>query len=162
MKGADLMTHREAYAFGWVYGILNARLKHPIDTTFASQRPFTGNAKIIFNAHQENIMTPELDKKIAAALSEITFIEPESTEGTEVFQPPIIQGSWLLGYYAGYSGKEMSPPFDLVRARKNAGMTQKQLAEAVGIDQAVVSRIESGKLEPHLELLEKLKAAVSK
>lgn len=40
--------------------------------------------------------------------------------------------------------------------RLRAGMTQKELAEASGISQAVVSRIENGKDYPSIDTLEKL------
>ena len=44
----------------------------------------------------------------------------------------------------------------LSRARRAAGLTQAQLAEACGVQQAVISRIESGKANPTLETVELL------
>lgn len=37
---------------------------------------------------------------------------------------------------------------DLIEARRAAGMTQQQLAEAIGKDQGSISRYESGATEP--------------
>lgn len=42
----------------------------------------------------------------------------------------------------------------LGRARRACGMTQTQLAEATGVQQAVISRIEGGKVNPTLETME--------
>lgn len=44
----------------------------------------------------------------------------------------------------------------LGRARRAAGMTQRELAEACGVQQAVISRIEHGQGNPTLETLEAL------
>ena len=46
----------------------------------------------------------------------------------------------------------------LGRARRAAGLTQMQLAEICGVQQAVISRIESGKANPTIETLEILAA----
>lgn len=42
------------------------------------------------------------------------------------------------------------------RARRAAGLTQSELAEACGVQQAVISRIESGKANPTIETVELL------
>ena len=41
-------------------------------------------------------------------------------------------------------------------ARTNKGLSQKEIAITIGIDQAQYSRIESGKVEPTLSSLEKM------
>lgn len=46
--------------------------------------------------------------------------------------------------------------------RKSQGMTQEQLAEAVGTNQFHISRIESGMISPSIELLEKIAKACGK
>lgn len=51
-------------------------------------------------------------------------------------------------------GASASLATQLSRARRAAGLTQTQLAEECGIQQAVISRIESGKGNPTLETLE--------
>ena len=42
---------------------------------------------------------------------------------------------------------------DLVAARKNQGLTQKQMAQRMDTTQAAVSRFESGRTDPHLSTL---------
>lgn len=44
----------------------------------------------------------------------------------------------------------------LIQARKTQNMTQKDLAERTGIDQANISKIETGLRSPTLNVLEKL------
>jgi transcriptional regulator with XRE-family HTH domain len=45
---------------------------------------------------------------------------------------------------------------DLKRARRAAHLTQRQLADRSGIDQAVIARIESGAAQPRVDTLERL------
>ena len=42
------------------------------------------------------------------------------------------------------------------QARENAGLSQKQLAEALGLDQSAVSKWETGKSEPVIHNLRRL------
>ncbi|MFD6417177.1 helix-turn-helix domain-containing protein [Streptomyces sp. NPDC060194] len=50
---------------------------------------------------------------------------------------------------------------ELVRGWRTArGLSQAELAERAGTGQAVISRIESGKLSPGLQVLERLAAAM--
>lgn len=44
----------------------------------------------------------------------------------------------------------------LVEARKNSGLTQKQLAEKTGITQTDISRLENGNGNPSLQTLKRL------
>ena len=44
----------------------------------------------------------------------------------------------------------------LIDARKRKNMTQKQLAERTGIDQADISKIETGNANPSLQMLKRL------
>ncbi len=54
----------------------------------------------------------------------------------------------------------LGPEYQLVNliteARANRGITQKDLARITGIDQAVISKIETGAREPGIRTLEKL------
>lgn len=58
----------------------------------------------------------------------------------------------------------LAPEFAIVRAmmeaRKNSGLTQKQLSEKTGIDQSDISRIESGDGNPTLATLKRLAAGM--
>jgi ribosome-binding protein aMBF1 (putative translation factor) len=50
----------------------------------------------------------------------------------------------------------------LIKARNTAGLTQQQLAARTGIDQAVLSRIETGKANPSIATLKKLARGMDK
>ena len=48
----------------------------------------------------------------------------------------------------------------MIDARKEAGMTQKQLSEKTGIAQADISKLESGNANPSLRTLQRLAAGM--
>ena len=48
----------------------------------------------------------------------------------------------------------------MIEARKNSGITQKQLSEKAGIAQGDISKIESGSANPSLKTLKRLAAAM--
>lgn len=48
----------------------------------------------------------------------------------------------------------------LIEQRRSKGMTQKELAEAAGLTQSVVARLESGKSSPQLDTLLKVVSAL--
>ena len=56
--------------------------------------------------------------------------------------------------------ESMKPEFDLIRALINAriskNLTQKQLAERTGINQADISKLENGTRNPSIKLLQRL------
>lgn len=49
----------------------------------------------------------------------------------------------------------------LIRARKDAGLTQAELSEKTGISQADISRLENGTRNPSLALLNRIAEAVN-
>jgi DNA-binding XRE family transcriptional regulator len=70
------------------------------------------------------------------------------------------------GYAAAYGALEgefraqaSSPGWSLVGARGEAGMTQEQVAQAMGTTQAVVARLESGRALPSTRTLERFAKA---
>lgn len=54
----------------------------------------------------------------------------------------------------------LEPEYDIInamiKARKEQGLTQKQLSELTGISQADISRIENGTRNPSLEMIKRL------
>jgi ribosome-binding protein aMBF1 (putative translation factor) len=50
----------------------------------------------------------------------------------------------------------------LIRARNEAGLTQKELSSRTGIDQAILSRIENGNANPSLKTLDRLAKGLGK
>ncbi len=155
------MTSREAYVLGWVFGRLSrAALPAEIggDVALAAPRPYTANARIISDAHRAGLLKGKLDRQVGEALCEIRSVEAPMEGGSERYQPLEIQSSWQMGYYAGKGGIPLPPEeIDIAAARRAKGMTQAQLAEAMGVDQAVISRWESGKVHPNEENIRKLR-----
>ena len=150
------MTAREAYVFGWVYGRLQQD-DDSGDTTLAAMRPYSANAQAISAAHRAGILKGDLDRETGAALCQIDDVEAPMVGGTEKVQPLENQSSWQLGYYAGRAGKPLTGDFNIAAARRRNGLTQAQLAELVGVDQALVSRWESGRVKPSPESMQKLR-----
>ena len=60
----------------------------------------------------------------------------------------------------------LEPEFAIIQAiidaRKNSGITQKQLAERSGITQADISRLENGNANPSIRTLKKLAASLNR
>lgn len=159
------MTNREAYVFGWVFGRLSIEaFPEEIggDVALAAARPYTANARVISDAHRLGLLKGDLDRQVGEALCEITSIDPPMEGGSEKYQPLEIQGAWQMGYYAGKGRHPLTPvEFDIAAARKAKKLTQAQLAEQMGVDQALISRWESGKVSPNKENLAKLKELLS-
>lgn len=153
------MTSREAFVFGWMFGLLrradgtNSKLGG--DFVAACIRPYSGSAKIIREAHEKGLLTGEIDQQIMEAMAEIHSFPDELPEPV---QPLELQGEWQRGYYCAISGAPLPPEtFDIAAARGAKKLTQARLAELMGVDQALVSRWESGKVSPNKANLAKLK-----
>ena len=60
----------------------------------------------------------------------------------------------------------LEPQYEAIRAaiasRKEAGLTQKQLAEKMGTAQANISRFENGNANPSLDFLQKMATCMGK
>jgi transcriptional regulator with XRE-family HTH domain len=56
-------------------------------------------------------------------------------------------------------GEEFSLASTMIRARASAGLTQKQLAHRMRTTQAVIARLESGRVKPSTRTLERFAAA---
>jgi len=72
----------------------------------------------------------------------------------EQLKDPEIRAEW----------EALEPEFAIVQAiidaRKNSGLTQKQLSERAGITQADISRLENGNANPSLNTLKRLASAM--
>lgn len=62
--------------------------------------------------------------------------------------------------------KALEPEYEIIKqiikSRTEQNMTQKQLAEKIGIKQSNISRLESGNYNPSLDFLKKVAAALGK
>lgn len=152
------MTNREYFVMGWIFGtVTRADNGSNIggDAALAVMRPFAAQAQIITKAQQKGLLTGDLDRQIGEAMMEIANIPDEIPEPT----PPMeMQGAWQIGYFQGRGGLPLArESFDIAAARKAKRMTQAQLADQMGVDQALVSRWESGKVTPNKDNLRRLK-----
>ena len=57
---------------------------------------------------------------------------------------------------------EMAAIIAITKARIENGLTQQQLSELTGIDQAVISKLETGERKPTLKMLQKLASGLGK
>ncbi|MBQ6164802.1 MAG: transcriptional regulator [Clostridia bacterium] len=152
------ITDKEARALGYIYGLVSAKMPEEYDRsgakyTQAMQYPFVGFGQITAWGHKYRVITQEMNDMIADISTDIDTI-PEGSMA-EQFLPLEQQSIWMLAYYAGLNGK---PYFDIARAREQAGMSQEELAEKLGVPQSSVSRWESGKVQPRAETLDKIRA----
>ena len=62
--------------------------------------------------------------------------------------------------------KALEPEYEIIRqvlqARNEQNITQKELADRIGIKQSNISRLESGNYNPSLEFLQKIAAGLGK
>ncbi len=62
--------------------------------------------------------------------------------------------------------KALEPEYEIIRqilkARKELNLTQKELAEKIGIQQSNISRLESGDYNPSLDFLKKVAKGLGK
>lgn len=137
------MTKEQIYALGWVYGTITGAVPETEgDFQLAAMRPFTALAQAISKMHILRKSSKQLDRKIGEGLALVTEM-PDITD-TEPVQPLEMQSEWQRGYYAARAGRLLDGSYDIAGRRRRAGMTQAQLAEALGVTQAFVSAIESG------------------
>lgn len=62
--------------------------------------------------------------------------------------------------------KQLEPEYkiiaQIIKARINQGLTQKELADKIGTRQANISRLESGQYNPSIEFLKKIACGLNK
>lgn len=154
------MNHRQAYIHGYIYGVCAKELQNKLgDLKLAALHPSASMAQAISKLHELKKNTPSVDQKIAAAMAEITEIDDADLQPGHAIDIAV-QGSWQLGYYHARADK-FEPGYNLAAARKAAGLTQSQLAEALGVAQSFISAIEKGTKKAPSDLLEKAKTIFS-
>lgn len=155
------MNHRQAYIHGYIYGVCAKELPTElVDLQQAALYPSTSMAQAISKLHLLKKNTQQVDQKIAAAMAEITEIDDADLQPGHAIDLAV-QGSWQRGYYHALADK-FEPGYDLAAARKAAGLTQSQLAEALGVAQSFISAIEKGTKKAPSDLLENAKKIFAK
>lgn len=139
-------------AFGWAYGRLAALapdLATPGRYNRAAQLPMQGWGELANAAMIAGKVSPDDVAEIGAA---IAGIPPEDLQASMEGQ-----SAFAVAYYKGLAGEPFRRPFDIAAARKEKGMTQQALADALGVAQTRVSEWESGRKNPRSTTLEKIK-----
>lgn len=58
--------------------------------------------------------------------------------------------------------KRLDFALQLANLRRSVGMTQKELAQAIGKPQSTISRVETGEMNPSIELIMEISAGLGK
>ena len=150
------MTTREATVLGWIYGRIERRLPDYDKSGFkvgqASERPLAGFGGIHAEAMRRHALTDDDINEIMAAAWEIEAVDDDG------LLPLPQQGAWQFGYFKGKGGQPLPrAELDIKAARAAKRITQAQLAEMMGVDQAVVSRWERGTVRPNAANLTELR-----
>ena len=73
---------------------------------------------------------------------------------------------WMKDSEYRMAFEDMKPEFELtgtlIQARAEAGLTQEQVAQRMETSQAVIARVESGRVKPSTRFLERYAAVVGK
>lgn len=154
-----MLNSRNAYLLGYVWGTIDTALGGTYDKTgekfgAACKDAYMAVFEINEAAFEAHVLTEPVKDIIGDCFWEIGMEQLHDREPLDAERTAM----WQLGVYHARSGKPLTPEqFDIAAARKAKKMTQVQLAEAMGIGQAVISRWESGKISPNAENTKKLK-----
>lgn len=146
------MTNQTVKILGWIYGRLEARLMQKVNVGIVNpeERPITSFTMIHKLAIQQRILTDEDRNVLAELLDEIPLDEFESVSSPESVIPLEQQGVWQLAYAKGKTGSPLSPGYQIAKHRESVGMTQKELAKALGVSQPAVAKWEARKTTPSI------------
>ena len=159
-----MISKHNAYILGYAWGATEKALGDydPTGELFeaASKNPMVAFGKIQDVAFHHKNFTENVKDTVGNAISELDLSSPIMGEIDDVE----VQMAWRVGAYRAKAGKPMDlsavadkQTFDIAAARKAIGMSQLELANAVGVSQTVVSRWESGKMAPSEKNAQKLK-----
>lgn len=158
------MTNTSVAILGWIYGRLEALIDKgdasSMRSAQAMMRPVTGFAEIHARALNNHVMTKSVEKDITRLLAEVDLDEMLEQGDPEQVIPLEQQGIWSLAYSRGRLNTPLSFGYDIQKERKKAGMTQTELAQAVGVSQAAVAKWEKWSA-PNDAMMEKIKEAIA-
>ena len=118
------MTHATIFVYGYIFGLIKQTAPDVLtanDFERCAMYPTTETARIISKAHTLRKVTPDLDRKLAAAFSQITELDEEAAHRV---QPIELQGSWQRGYYAAMAGNPLNSWLDLNQMEEYLGIME--------------------------------------
>lgn len=153
------MTNQTVKILGWVYGRLEYLLVgyHRTNIVNPEERPLTSYVMIRKKSTDAKVITRSEDKAIRELMDKIELSEFEEAGDPEKVVSLEQQGIWELAYNKGKRNAPLDFAFPIAKHREAAGMTQTELANLLGVSQPAVAKWESGKTNPSVEVLEKIK-----
>lgn len=154
-----MLNSRNAYLLGYAWGTIDKAMGGAYDKSgekfdSARQDAYMAFFEINEAAFEAHVLTEPIKDIIGDCFWEIGMEQLADREPLDAERIAM----WQLGVYHARSGKPLAAAeFDISTSRKARKMTQQQLADAMGVDQALVSRWESGKVSPNKDNLAKLK-----
>lgn len=157
-----MINSRNAYLLGYVWGTIDKALGDTYDKTgekfeSACKDAYMAVFEINEAAFEAHALTEPIKDIIGDCFWEIGVEQLHDRAPLDAERTAM----WQLGVYHARAGRPITPKWNIADARKEKGMTQAQLAEAVGVDQAVISKWESGKVKPNEESMKKLREALA-
>ena len=153
-----MLSERKAFLLGYAWGTLEKALGSDYDPDgskyeYGAAHPLPAFYQAHAAAQQSHALTNEIKDILTEVIGKI---DPDDLSDTEELSPER-QVPWQMGVYKARSGEPLK--FDIAAARSRKGWTQAQLAEKLGLPtgQVMVSRWESGKVEPSKRTWEKLR-----
>lgn len=158
------MTNREVFVLGWLYGTIAKEVPEfvqPVDV--ASRKPIAAIAELVLKLEISGKLTKLIHRKIVFTSKEVDLLTKDMNDCLDF----VLQKEWLLGFFSGRAGELFptlvnNPDNHVKQLRKENGLTQHQLAEALGVSQSVLSRVESGNEKLYLKYKDKIEEILKK
>lgn len=152
-----MKSEYEAYRLGYAYGSVARVLPEAAEelAAGAAKRPRCGLAKIIGVARERGVMTKALTWRLGKITVGVSMRDDAQDQSADK------QGQWQMGYLAALNG---TPYYDadLRLAREDAGLSQQELAEIIGVKQSNISRWERGHVQPTQRNMDRLRSALAR
>lgn len=146
------MTKNDVMCLGWAYGYLsNYREVSPQKVSMACMRPLCGLAQLTNNMRMSREINGEMEETLTDILSGVSSTDKDMDSVISLE----LQGIWQLAYYRGKAGAPLK--FNIAERRKQLRLTQNDLAEQLGVTQAMISRWENGVVDPSPGYAERLR-----
>lgn len=146
------MTKNDVMCLGWAYGYLSDFREVSSEVVaMACMRPLYGLTQLINKMKMSSEINSEMDEVLTEILSGVNTTDKNMDSVISLE----FQGIWWLAYYRGKAGAPLK--FNIAERRKQMGLTQNDLAEQLGVTQAMISRWENDVVDPSPGYAERLR-----